>query len=194
MFQHREAGTAIKAVYLFGSAVRGQLHKDSDIDLFVECEIRDGKRVEQLMNAAISRFIVSKDFYKWKLLNFTYPFSVQTGKLEEWDLKESIASESIALYSQKPAFVEGERSILFVITLPTEKKKYIRIRRLLFGRDETFYRGTGIIVEMRGEKLGSNVFRVPQTEQGKMMGILSKEKIDFSMKELIVMGAVVPTQ
>ena len=61
------------------------------------------------------------------------------------------------------------------------------MRRLLFGRDEDFYEGTGLIQTMQGKKLSSTVFIIPKEEQAKMMEVLSKNKINFSMKEVILL-------
>ena len=184
VFQNPEAGKKIKAIYVFGSAVRGELHTKSDIDLFIECAAQDEIRAEQLANSGIVKFTVSKDYHKWKLLHFTYPFSIQVGKISEWDLKLSIASEGILLYSTGNIISDGTRSVLFTITYPAHKKGYIKVRRLLFGRDEEFYQGTGIVSSMRGKKISSTVFIIPKEEQTRMIDILAKAKVEFSMNEI----------
>ena len=185
VFQQVEAGKRIKAIYLFGSAVRGELQSKSDIDLFVECAKEDETRVKQLLDSGIVKFETSKDYLKWKLFHFTYPFSYQVGRLEEWELKLSILSEGILLYNIQSGLQGGERSVLFSIIFPKEKKEYIKVRRLLFGRDEKFYRGGGRVQEVKGKKISSSVFIIPKEEQGEMMQVLSKTKIAFSMTEVI---------
>ena len=187
LFQSAEVPSKIKAIYVFGSAVRGGLEKGSDIDLFVECAKSDDARVRSLIHSAIVKFTSSQDYEKWKLFKFTYPFSVQVGRLEEWDLKLSIASEGLLLYQIRQPFPSGERMILCSITYPKKKKEYIKLRRWLFGRDESYYRGTGIISEMRGKKISSTVFLIPQHEQTRMIGLLSKKKVDFTMEEIVVL-------
>ena len=117
------------------------MHAKSDLDLFIECDDTQ-KRTEQVVNSGIVKFLSSQDYQKWKLLKFVYPFSVQFGRLQEWDLKLSIASEGIQLYNLKSGSSDGERKVLFTMKYPKEKKKYIKIRRLLFGRDEEYYLGT----------------------------------------------------
>ncbi len=188
IFQNQEAGKKIKAIYLFGSAVRGELHANSDVDLFIEATAQNQERVKRLVNSGIAKFTVSKDYQKWKLLRFTYPFSIQVGKLQEWDLQLSIVSEGIMLYGKGTNLQGNEREVLFLISLPKKKSEYIKVRRLLFGRDEEFYKGTGIVQSMKGKKISSTVFIVPKEEQTKMMEVLSNNKIDFSMKEFISLG------
>ncbi|MBI4140202.1 hypothetical protein HY485_00025, partial [Candidatus Woesearchaeota archaeon] len=163
-----------------------ELTKESDIDLFFDCNKKNEEFLKRIVDSAILNFESSKDYDKWKLLHFTYPFSVQVGIINEWQLKSSIASEGILLYTNKPAIITGERSVLFVMHHPKKKKDYIRIRRLLFGRDEEFYKGKGAVQQANGKKLSNNVFIVPQAQQKDIMDILSKEKIDFSMTEIIM--------
>lgn len=185
-FQNKEIAEKTKAIYLFGSAVRAELTKESDIDLFFDCDRQDEDHVKRLADSGTVKFEQSKDFEKWKLLKFKHPFSVQSGNLSEWELKTSIASEGILLYSKKKILEEGERRAIFMIKHPKEKKEYMKIKRLLFGRTEEEYKEKGLIQSVKGAKLSSNVFIVPKDEQTRIKETLIKEKIEFSMKEIVV--------
>lgn len=190
VFQNQEAGKRIKSVHLFGSAVRGELEKKSDIDLFVECEKEDEGRVQSLLDSGSTKFTVSQDYQKWKLFHFTYPFSAQVGQLAEWELKLSIASEGILLYNKKGisnAINAGERKVLFILNYSKKKNEYIKVRRLIFGRDESYYQGTGLLPKYKGQRISANVFIVPKEYQTMMMDALSKENVIFSMKEITVL-------
>lgn len=186
IFQNKEAADKINTIYLFGSAVRGELHKNSDIDIFLSCKPKDEQHVKNLTESAIIRFTSSLDYKKWKLLKFTYPFSLQYGNIQEWDLKLSIASEGIVLYS-KTSLPQGERYVLFTVTYPSKKNKYIALRRLLFGRDEEQYIQEGIIHKLGGKKISPHVFMLPKEEQTTLIDLLSKHEISFSMKEIMVL-------
>ncbi len=186
IFQHKEAANKIDTIYFFGSAVRGELHKNSDIDLFLSCKQKDEQRIKNLAESAIIRFTSSLDYKKWKLLKFTYPFSLQYGNVQEWDLKLSIASEGIVLYS-KTSLPQGERYVLFTLTYPAKKTKYIALRRLLFGRDEEQYIQGGIIQKLGGKKISAHVFLLPKEEQTTLIDLLSKHEITFSMKEIMLL-------
>ncbi|MEK6808409.1 MAG: nucleotidyltransferase domain-containing protein [Nanoarchaeota archaeon] len=185
VFQNNDIGEKINTIYLFGSAVRGELTKESDIDLFFDCNKENEIKVKGLVDSGIIKFLSSRDYEKWKLLHFTYPFSIHIGKLDEWDLKLSIASEGFLLYSKRYVLNVGERCVLFKIQYPKKKKIYIKIRRLLFGRDEDDYKGKGIIQSMNGKKISSDVFIIPKGEQTKIIDLLTKEKVDFSMTEVV---------
>ena len=187
-FQKSEISKKIHAVHLFGSAVRSELTKRSDIDLFVECAKEDEEAVQRGMESAIITFISSQDYEKWKFMKHVYPFSIQAGNLQEWDLKTSILSEGITLYTKRPYALTGKRSVLFVMTYPKEKKKYIKIRRMLFGRDEEYYKEKGIVYQKKGKKIGPNVFIIPKEEQMRIIDLLAEQKVSYAMKEIIEMG------
>lgn len=186
IFLNPEAGKAINGIYLFGSAVRGELTNESDIDIFIDCDIKKEELIEKLSKVGILNFYRSKDFEKWKVLKFNYPLSVKVGDINTWHLKSSIMSEGILLYSKKISIVPLERMILFVYTLPKIKKKYLHFIRLLYGRKEKGYKGEGFLREVNGKRIGTNTFIVPKENQQIVMKFMQKENIDYSMKEICV--------
>jgi len=175
---------SIKRVYLYGSAVRGELDKNSDIDIFIDCDSGKEKAIEGLARAAFSRFYHSKDFDKWKIFKFSYPFSVHAGKLEEWQLKNSIMSEGILMYSNRTGMINAERQVIFIYKLPRKKKDYLHFVRGLFGRKEKGYNDNGLLGEVRGLKISGNAFIIPRESLQKITSFMQKEKIDYSMKEI----------
>ena len=176
----------IKGIYLHGSAVRGELTKDSDIDIFIDCDADKEKSVEGIAKAALSRFYESKDYDKWNLFKFAYSISVQSGELGAWQLKTSIMAEGILLYSKKSEILPAERKVLFSYELPKKKKQYLHFIRALFGRKEKGYKDSGFLAELNGKKISSNVIIVPKENQQRTTEFMQKEKIDYSMKEIAV--------
>ena len=175
----------IDAVYLFGSAVRGELDENSDIDLFVQCKEENEDQSKKIIELAESNFRKSNDFAKWKNLDFVYPISVKYGDLSEWQLKTSIEAEGIEVFSKFIRPQKLERVVLFFLKLPKDKKRYLSFTRELFGRKERSYNSVGLIEKAEGKKLGSNVFLVPKEHQNKAISLLHKYKIDYKMMELL---------
>ena len=116
---------SVNSIHLFGSAVRNTLTKDSDIDIFIDC--KNEKFIENVSKTAIKRFYNSKDYEKWKLLKFTPLISIQAGILENWQLKSSILSEGVTLYSKEPLIQNVERKVIFILKLPKDKKNYLHL-------------------------------------------------------------------
>ena len=71
-------------------------------------------------------------------------------------------------------------------SLPKEKNKYLHITRILFGRKEDGYKESGLLKEINGEKISSNIILLPQEERKKIIEILNKEKIEYTFKEILV--------
>lgn len=175
----------INAIYLFGSSVRGELEEESDIDLFVDCS-QNEREIESLLKEAFSRFYSSKDYDKWKILRFTYPLSTKVGKLEDWELKTSIQAEGMILYSKQICFITGIKQVLFLISLPKKKTKYLKLVRELYGRKEKGYSGKGLLEELKGKKLNSNAIIVPKENSEIIKKLLNKENIEYSFREMIL--------
>ena len=184
VFMDSAVNDFINNVYLYGSAVRGKLRDDSDIDVFIDCDTGKEDILERIAKAALSRFYQSKDYDKWRLLKFDYGISVQAGSLMNWHLKTSILSEGILLYSKKIGILQAERKVLFIYELPKKKKHYLHFIRNLFGRKEEGYKDTGLLGEVNGRRISTNVIIVPKENQQKIMEFMNKEKIIYSMNEI----------
>jgi len=176
----------VNQIYLYGSVVRGTLTKDSDIDIFINCNSKYEKIIEIIAKSSISKFYKSKDYEKWKYLNYDYPISVKTGNFKEWELKKSILSEGILLYSKELSISLPERKVLFIFNLPKDKRKYLSFVRELFGRKEQGYKDSGFLGKLQGIKLSSNILFIPKENQQKLMNFLQKKNIDYSMKETYI--------
>lgn len=176
----------IKQVYLYGSAVRGELTATSDIDLFIDCADENEKTVAQGAQAAVKRFYQSLDFKKWPHLQGTYPITIHAGELDQWELKKSIETEGILLYSKTVPVAGGKRQTLFTFILPKNKKKYLSITRRLFGRKEKGYNDTGLLGILNGKKMGATVVIVPQEGAYIASTFFNNEKIEYSFKECLI--------
>src|SRR3989338_4798053 len=113
LFLQKDAKDKINCIYLFGSGARGELDKDSDIDIFIDCGESDEDVVLRIAKVAQMRFKASKDFEKWKLFNFTYMISIKAGRMREWGLRSSIESEGIELYSKSVQQQNTEKLVMF---------------------------------------------------------------------------------
>ena len=184
IFLQNEVKDKINSAYLYGSAVRGELLKESDIDVFIECEPEHEKTLEAISKSALSIFYGSNDFNKWKLFKFTPSISVQVGQFEGWELKTSILAEGILLYSKKPAILPATRKVLFSFQLPKKKKNYLNLTRVLYGRKEHGYKEHGFLKEVNGHKIASTVIIIPKEYQQKAMLLFQSKSISYSMKEI----------
>ncbi len=174
----------IRTIYLYGSAARGELTESSDIDIFIDSSSE--KDIEAMAKAAFSRFISSQDYGKWKRLGFTFPFSIHAGDFQEWELRSSILADGIILYSKNSFLDIGNRYILFIITLPKNKKKYLHFIRTFFGRKEKGYTEHGVLHDIHGSKISSTVVVIPKEHLQTLTQFFIKEKISYRFKEVAI--------
>lgn len=183
------------AIYLFGSAARGEMEKESDLDIFFDFEVLSAdsvqnerliKEKESAIQAAFSRFSKSNDFLKWKLLRFTPQFSVNVGKLEDWELKTSILADGILLYSKEliTSLKIIKRHFLIMYELPQKKTKYLSFIRTLFGRKEQGYHDAGLVGVCNGKRIASTALLIPKENAEQIFTYLQREKIEYSFKEV----------
>ncbi|MEK6887925.1 MAG: nucleotidyltransferase domain-containing protein [Candidatus Aenigmatarchaeota archaeon] len=185
LFLQKDVEDKITAVYLFGSGARGELDKNSDIDIFINCNEIHEDLILRASKSAEMKFMASKDFEKWKLFNFIYPISVKAGPMKKWELKTSIESEGIELFSKSVRQQDTEKIVMFSFDLPKKKKSYLKIKRALFGRIENNYRSEGIVTKKGGKQLGSNLFMIPKSSQSYFIKFMHGNKINFKMMEFL---------
>ncbi|MBS3157665.1 nucleotidyltransferase domain-containing protein, partial [Candidatus Woesearchaeota archaeon] len=162
IFLQNDIRDKVNSIYLYGSAVRGELLKESDIDVFIDCDPSYENNVKAISNSSLSKFYVSDDYKKWEILRFTNNISIEAGEFMRWELKTSILAEGILLYSKKPEILPATRKVLFTFQLPKKKKIYFNLTRALYGRKEKGYKEHGFLKEANGHKIASNVIIVPK--------------------------------
>lgn len=175
----------INSVYLFGSFVRGETDKESDIDIFINCKKTDEGLLSKSAAIAERNFRASNDFDKWKLMGFVNKLSINIGQLVEWGLKTSIDAEGIELFSRTVNPMGFEGVTLFSFEMPKKKKDYLRITRELFGRKEEGYKSEGLVQKRGGMKVASNAFLVQKAFQPEFINLLHHNKISFRISELL---------
>ena len=188
LFLDTKESALIDHVYLYGSGARGELTSESDIDLFIDTGSEKAEFLERSAKAAYSRFSQSLDYQKWKKLGITYPFSIQAGRVKEWELYSSLPADGVILYSKHLDTIgEGKKYLLCTFTLPKKKTKYLLTIRTLFGRKEPGYRDVGVLGKVGGKKVGSNVILIPCEQKHQILRFLDAEKIDYSFKEIYLL-------
>ena len=175
----------IRAIYLFGSAVREELEAESDIDIFVDCSSADEDFVQKRASANIANFYKSKDFEKWHRLKVTNPISITAGELHTWKLRQSILTEGLVLY--RTAIAAGaeelEREVLLVYELPKSKILYLSFVRAMFGRKG--YETPGHLAELLGKKISPNAIIIPQQSLPKAQKFFQKYKIKYKIIQFL---------
>jgi len=167
----------IENIILFGSVVRGEAKKNSDIDLFIE--IRDKIDVEKLKENFYNSIKVKK---YWNLLGIKNEIHCELGVLDEWkDLERSISAQGVILYGKYRSKKEGEPYYLFSIEQSKNRNKNVSIWRKLYGykqiANKKLYQKKGLIKEYNGERIAKGVFLIPSKNSQRIISFLKNNKL-----------------
>src|SRR3989338_4304217 len=166
----------IKEIILYGSGCRGDNRSDSDVDIFINVynSATIGKRVEKI----IDEFYETEIFKKWKLLGTENTISCIVDNIEKWgDLKTSIVTNGISLFSKYKAKTQGDLFVIFYWDKIGSESKRVLISKKLYGyiTKKSLYKG---LVELTGSvKLGSNCIPTPLENVKKIDSVFKENKI-----------------
>ncbi len=176
----------IKEIILFGSALRDELDKKSDIDLFVNAE-KDLPKIQQIIKEMESAFYKTKEFKEWGYRGIQNKISIIVGDLKNWKLQSSIKSEGIILYSkykESPSGLENYHLIHFNPIKNIAKRN--KVIRKLYGRAEKDQNYSGMIKQSSGQELDSKNFIVPAEKSSEIISFLNDEKVSYTIREVWV--------
>ncbi len=170
----------VKEIILYGSVARGDPRKDSDVDVFVNV-YRPGS-IEKRVEKITEDFYKTEAFRNWKLAGVQNVISCITDSLQKWkDLRISIISDGIVLYSKYREKTEGQQFVILYWGKISSESKRVLISKKLYGyrTKKAVYKG---LLETTGSlKLGPNSIFVPLDSAAKIIGIFKSNKITVKM-------------
>jgi len=122
----------IQAIFLFGSAARGEAGAESDIDIFINTK---EKGLEDKIERIKDKFYTTIKYKKyWSLLGIQNELSLTVGELEKWEeLERSIVAQGMVLYSKYKGKFKGEVYSLFKIEPGKKRADNVRFWRRFYG-------------------------------------------------------------
>jgi predicted nucleotidyltransferase len=170
---------------LYGSVAANTFDKESDIDLFVEADKKDKKKIETLLEL----YKKSSDYEKFKLVGVKNEISIRCGKLEEWkDLKRSMISNGIVLYGRYTDKSEdSSQKVLFMLDVTGfSKTEKIKIWRKIYGYKQKVGKKVYISDSLAEEKIGRGAFLCGLENVEKVKEFLKKNKVKYRLKDIWV--------
>ena len=175
----------VKSIILFGSVARNNFDEESDIDLFVECDKKDEKKVEIMLDL----YKKTEEYEKFILDGVKNELSIKSGRLDDWkDLKRSIISGGIMIYGSYNGVPDKlAHKLLFLLNFEGVSRAIkIKVWRNIYG----YKQKVGIkLYVMKGKaerKIGRGAFLVSIQDSQEVINYLKKNKIKYSLLDVWV--------
>lgn len=187
-----KAAGKIGDIILFGSVARGDFDKDSDIDIFVNVAGEIEKEMRKSVNDALNEFELYSE-RTWKLHGMDLPIKCVVGDINspKWsELKREIISSGIVLYGRYNELPQNlKRCFIFSFSFSRLKPgDRARLIRKIYGysskKGRKTYQHTGILKELKGERLNPSVVMVPAEGYKKLFDFFRKSRISFRITEV----------
>ena len=171
-------------IILHGSIARDDFDEQSDIDLFIDTE----KKNEKKINKILEDYYNTQKFKEWKLKNIKNSFSMIIDKLDnkEWkDLKRAIMNTGIILYGKYKADTEKiNHYTLFSFENIKPDKKRIAIFRKLFGFKIGNKGYKGLFEKINAVKIGKGAVLVPIEHATDIKKFFQEKRVPVKLYDL----------
>lgn len=186
--------TGFKAndIILFGSVARGDFDRESDVDIFVNVPAGRAKSAQKAVNGAQNEFeIYSRR--TWKLKGIDLPIKCVVGDLnsKKWSaLRREIISSGISLYGKYKELPKGmKRFYIFSFSLAKLKhKNRVNAVRKIYGysagKGKKLYKQSGILDEVKGEKINPGVIMAPAEGHKRLFEFFKSKRVSFKIREV----------
>ena len=177
----------IKTIILFGSGARGELEKDSDLDLFIETKEND-EQLEEKIEAIKEDFYTSNRFKNyWELIyGSNYPLSIKVGNIKSWSsIYPALEAEGIVIYGNYSSVNnDGKKKVLFSWE-NIKGKNRINLYRNIFGYSSNDKDYPGLIEKYQGQRLSKGSILIPIEAREYFREVFKKYKIPVIEKVII---------
>lgn len=186
LLRNEEIANTISRIILFGSSIRGDFDKESDIDMFIETGISEKKIQKQL-----DLFTKSRVHEMYSLAGIQNEIVLKVGRLEKWaGLHESIVEDGVLLYGK---YEESPQKLLHytLFKISSGKKKIsvkVKIWRKIYGYTQRVgkkvYASKGILEEWGCRRLAKGIFLAPFHNRQRIVDFLDRNKISYEMVDV----------
>jgi len=173
----------IDQAILFGSVANNEFDEESDIDIFIDTEKKNEKKIDN----ALFLFEKSDTYQKYVITGIKNKISLKIGKLDKWpSLKRSIISNGIMLYGkykEKPSGLK-QYTIITMSFKNVKRKDKVKIWRKLYGYKQRVGKKTYVVEGISKLKLGNSCILIKPEEKNKIKDILKKYRIRYKIYEI----------
>jgi len=173
----------ILSIILFGSAAKGDVTKESDVDIFVEVK-KDTKKFEVEITKLLEDFYKSREALLFKTKAIDNKINIIVGKLTDWpELKNSIDSTGIVLYGNySPSGISGKKNIIiFWDKIGKNRGAFLNKMYGVKIKGKTY---SGLLEVSGGKKLGKSCIIVPVENKSDILKALKDYEVSAKLIEV----------
>ncbi|MCK5233357.1 MAG: nucleotidyltransferase domain-containing protein [Candidatus Aenigmarchaeota archaeon] len=187
-----DKGIRAEKIILFGSAARGNMRAESDIDIFFD--VSDTKKSEKILEKSVYEFddIAQK---RWWPRKINHPIRPISGRLSDsvWDaLRHEIISYGVTLFGSYEVLPKGllQRALFTYDISRASPAKKVFVLRHLFGyttiKGEKKYIKKGLVELSGGFRASKNSIFVPSAKTNEFFELFKKNKVPAKIHEIWV--------
>lgn len=182
----RDERQLVRRVLLFGSAARGDTHRSSDVDLFLDTD--HAVRLEPRVRGLVADFEASiKVTRYWQLVGVRAPLSVQVAALDPWSsLHLALLKDGLVLYGPytelTPSLGPG-RALISWRDVP-DRATRTNLYRSLYGYTSRSRRYPGHLEKARADSVSKGAALVPLATLATFQAVFRKLKVPLKMRVL----------
>lgn len=183
----------VRRIILFGSAARGDIHSESDVDLFIDT--KHAKHLEPVVLSLVARFESSVKVKRyWQLLGVGAPLSVHVAELDSWsNLQPALLKDGLVLYGpyteHTPSLGPG-RALIFWGDIQDPITR-TNLYRSLYGYTSRDRRYPGQLEKSHAEGISKGSALVSLSSLGAFQALFRKLKVPLKMRVLYEPAAAV---
>lgn len=174
----------IYQIILFGSVARGDFNKNSDVDIFVDCNV--SSKLDASIQEIKNKFFESKKYKDyWLLFGIKNEINVVVGNLDKWKLKNSLIGSSIVLYGPyNLKNKEGKNKVLLSWGKIKSESQRVMLNKRILGYSHYGKKYAGKADLNKFEKLGTNVLLIEADSLKMFLKIFYDLKIAVSLRNV----------
>ncbi len=180
----------VNRIILFGSVVREEATKKSDVDFFIDVK-RNSVGFKKIIERIEKDFYESREGLLFKVRGVDNKANVKVGKLDEWgDLREGLIENNIVLFGRN--VVEGrqgdkeERVEYLIMSWEKVEKNRGAFLNKLYGFNTGGKKYEGLLEKFGGRRIGKSCVMVPRFASGEIDKLFKKYVVKVRVMNVLV--------
>jgi len=183
----------IRQIILFGSSVRNDYNKESDIDIFIDISILKAvNNIKKQIEKAKNNFLNSDRIKKWVNLDVKNEFSIAIGRLNDkkWsDLRTSMHSHAVVLWTRYHEKIKEDLQPFVFLKWSAGAKdanKRVNLARKLYGYSQKGKHYRGIFEKLNIKPIDDGIAIIPSEHTNLFRKVFNELNVRYILKNIFL--------